>query len=102
RGDPSGAEWRQLEHACDECDQAGKIEEDDAPGETGKTLRYEEMPDRAQHAPHRAALLPGLRARSYFAGRFGFSVLRNNFRGSIEHFVQSSRVDRGPVCRRII
>src|SRR5262245_1462037 len=102
RVDQSGAELRQVEHAGDERDQASEIEEDDTSSETGEALRYEEMPDRAQHAPQGAALPPGLRARSFRAGWFGFGVLRNNFRGSIEHFVQSSRVDRGPFFHRMI
>ena len=31
RVDQSRAELREVEHAGDECDQSGKIEEDDAP-----------------------------------------------------------------------
>ena len=31
--------------------------------------------------------------RGFRAGPFGFGVLRGDFRGSIEHVVQSSRVD---------
>ena len=51
RVDQSRAELREVEHTSDQCDQSGKIEENDAPGETGKTLRDEEMPNRARHAP---------------------------------------------------
>ena len=95
RVDQAGAELREIEHAGDQRDQAGEIEEDDAAGEAGETLRDEECPGRTQRPPHRVEAL-ALGTRDFRAGPFGFGVLRQNFRGSIEHVVQSSRVDRGP------
>src|SRR5262249_5899769 len=92
--DQARAELRKVQHAGDQRDQPGKIEKDDAPGEAGKTLRNEEMPRRTHDAPHRA-LLFGRRTSAVSAQPFGLGVLRDNFRGSIEHVVQSSRVDRG-------
>ena len=43
-----------------------------------------------------------LRTRDFLARPFGFGVLRLNFRGSVEHVVQSSRVDRGPKIHPVI
>jgi hypothetical protein len=92
----AGAELREIEHAGDECDQAGKVEEDDAASEAREALRNEEMPSRPCHA-RQGRLLLRLRARRLRAGALRLGFACGSFRGSIKHFVQSSRVDRGPI-----
>ena len=57
RVDQPGAELRQIEHADHQRDQAGEIEEDDAAGEAGETLRNEKLPDRAQRPTDRVEAL---------------------------------------------
>jgi hypothetical protein len=73
--DQAGAELREIEYADHERDQAGEIEEDDAAGETGETLRNEECPNRKQRPPHGAKAL-ALGARGFLAGPFGLGFLR--------------------------
>ena len=74
----AGAELREIEHAGDECDQAGKVEEDDAAREAREALRNEEMPNRAGHAAH-GRLLLRLRARRLHAGAFRLGVACGSF-----------------------
>ena len=101
RVDQAGAELREIEHAGDQRDQAGEIEEDDAAGEAGEALRNEKLPGRTQRPPDRVEAL-ALGTRDFLAGPFGLGVLRQNFRGSIEHVVQSRRVDRRLIQLRMI
>ena len=62
RIDQAGAELREIENADDQRQQAGDVEEDDAPGEARKALADEELPRAAQQQPARAALFAARRA----------------------------------------
>ena len=93
RVDQAGAELREIQHADDQRDEAGEVEEDDAAGEAGEALRDEEAP-RPSAACAGARRTLGRGRRGVLARAFGFSLLRHEFRGSVEHVVQSSRVDR--------
>ena len=91
RIDQAGAELRQVENADDEREQAGEVEEDDAPGEARKARADEELPgpdatDRPAGA-RRAFVLRRADCRQAAQAR---PRRLQAFRGSVEH---------GSVCR---
>ena len=75
RVDQAGAELRQVEDADDQRDQAGEVEEDDAPGEAGEALRDEELPGAPRNGAQARASLGARRAA---VGRAGSALRRES------------------------
>jgi hypothetical protein len=91
RIDQPGAKLREVEHAGHQRDEPGEVEDDDAAGKAGEALADEELPGGARHAAKRTGTLFN-GTRRVLAGLFSLGGgLHADWRGSIEHVVQSSR-----------